>query len=151
MNNIMVKIRVGLVVSVLSTAIACTPLYRNHGYVPSDEDLAEILIGVDTRETVADVVGPPTAGGVLNEGGFYYVRSTFRTFGPFEPQELDREVVAIRFDENGLVQNVERYGLEDGQVVALSRRVTQDNSRDISFIEQMFGSFGRVNAGDFLE
>jgi hypothetical protein len=48
------------------------------------------------------------------------------------------------------VSNVERFGLENGNVVALSRRVTQDNVRDTTFLRQLFGSIGRFNAGDFL-
>ncbi|MEL6959475.1 MAG: outer membrane protein assembly factor BamE [Pseudomonadota bacterium] len=134
----------------LSLAVGCTTLYRNHGYAPSDDQLAEVLVGIDTRDTVADVIGPPTAGGVLNNGGFFYVQSRFRYFGPLEPREIDREVVAIRFDDEGVVSNVERFGLEDGQVVTLSRRVTQDNVRDTTFIRQLFGALGRFDAGTFL-
>lgn len=135
---------------VLLLSVGCTTLYRNHGYVPSDEQLSEVLIGVDTRDTVADVVGPPTAGGVSNGGGFFYVQSQFRLLGPLEPKEIDREVVAIRFDAEGVVSNVERFGLENGRIVPLSRRVTQDNVRDTTFIRQLFGSIGQFDAGDFL-
>lgn len=135
---------------VLLMSVGCTTLYRNHGYAPTDDQLAEVLVGVDTRGTVADIVGPPTAGGVANGGGFFYVQSRFRLLGPLEPKEIDREVVAITFDGDGIVENVERFGLENGNVVALSRRVTQDNIRDTTFIRQLFGSIGQFNAGDFL-
>ena len=135
---------------VLLMAVGCTTLYRNHGYAPTDDQLAEVLVGVDTRGTVADIIGPPTAGGVENGGGFFYVQSRFRLYGPLEPKEIDREVVAIRFDGEGVVANVERFGLENGNVVALSRRVTEDNIADTTFIRQLFGSIGTFNAGDFL-
>ena len=125
-------------------------MYRNHGYAPTDDELAAVLVGIDTRSTVSDIIGPPTAGGVANGGGFFYVQSQFRLYGPLEPKEVDREVVAISFDPEGVVSNVERFGLENGNVVALSRRVTQDNVRDTTFIRQLFGSIGRFNAGDFL-
>ena len=35
----------------------------------------------------------------------------------------ERQVVAISFNESGTVTNVERFGLERGQIVVLSRRV----------------------------
>ena len=143
-------IRATLMGSALFLAVGCTTLYRNHGYAPSDEMLSEILVGVDTRGTVADVVGPPTASGVTNGGDFFYVQSRFRLYGPLEPKEIDREVVAIRFDAEGVVSNVERFGLENGRVVALSRRVTQDNIQDTTFLRQLFGSIGQFNAGDFI-
>ena len=144
------KSRAILAGCVLLVSVGCTTLHRNHGYAPTDDQLAEVLVGVDTRDTVSDVVGPPTAGGVTNGGDFFYVQSRFQFYGPFEPKEIEREVVAIRFDEAGVVINVERFGLENGNVVALSRRVTQDNVRDTTFIRQLFGSIGQFNAGDFL-
>ena len=139
-----------LVACVLMMTVGCTTLYQNHGYTPSDDQLAEVLVGVDTRDTVFEIIGPPTAGGVTNGGGYFYVQSRFRLLGPLEPKEIDREVVAIQFDDANVVSNVERFGLENGNVVALSRRVTQDNVRDTIFLRQLFGSIGRFNAGDFL-
>ncbi|MCO4848079.1 MAG: outer membrane protein assembly factor BamE [Yoonia sp.] len=134
----------------LTAAIACTPIIRNHGYVPPPEDLSLIAVGVDTRLSVAATVGPPTSGGILDQSGFYYVSSKFRHFGAFAPVETERQVLAISFDEAGLVSNIERFGLQDGNVIVLSRRVTDNGVRDSTFIRQLLGSLGRVNAGDFL-
>ena len=57
---------------------ACTPIYRNHGYVPRDEDLAAVKVGESTQEDVAFAVGRPSAIGVLTGSGWYYVGSRFR-------------------------------------------------------------------------
>lgn len=129
---------------------ACVAQFRDHGYVPPEEDLLTILPGIDTRDTVADVLGPPTAGSVLEGGDFYYVQSRFRTLGPFEPEEVSREIVAINFDAEGIVRNIERFGLEDGRAVVLERRITDDRLRDTTFLRQLLGNFGRVNAEDLL-
>ncbi|MEJ6398124.1 outer membrane protein assembly factor BamE [Yoonia sp. 208BN28-4] len=134
----------------LVAATACTPIIRNHGFAPSDDELSLLQIGVDTRETISDSIGPPTSGGVLDGSGYYYVASKFRHLGAFAPEEISREVVAISFADNGTVSNVERFGLDDGRVVALSRRVTDDGIRDTTFIRQLLGSFGRIDAGTFL-
>jgi hypothetical protein len=63
---------------------------------------------------------------------------------------VDRQVVAFRFDENNVAQDVARYTLQDGLVVSLDRRVTDDGIQDITFIGQMLGSLGRIDAGSFL-
>ena len=102
------------------------------------------MVGVDTRASVEDVVGSPTAGGVLEGGNFYYVRSTVKTFGPRRPEVVDRQVLAISFDEAGVLQNIESFGLEDGRVVTLSRRVTDSNISNVSFLRQLLGNIGRV-------
>ena len=49
------KTRAALVACVLMMTVGCTTLYRNHGYIPSDDQLAEVLVGVDTRGTVFDI------------------------------------------------------------------------------------------------
>lgn len=139
-----------LIAATALTLVACGPVMRNHGYVPREEELANIIVGVDTRDTVADLVGPPSSAGLLNDSGYYYVASTFRHFGAFAPKEIEREVLAITFDSNGVVENIARYGLEDGQVIVLSRRVTDTGVEDRTFIRQLLGSIGRVDAGQFL-
>lgn len=135
----------------LGLVVACTPLYRNHGYVPREDELALIEVGTDTRETVAEKVGRPSAAGLLNDVGWYYVQSRFELRGGREPKEIDRQVVAITFTEDGRVTDVGRYGLEDGRVVVLSRRITESNIRGIGFIRQLLGNIGNIRAGDFLD
>jgi len=135
-----------LMVAILSLGLAaCSPTFRNHGYIPPEEDLQELVIGIDTRSSVEDVVGPPTAGGVLEGGDYYYVRSTVRTIGPRRPQVVDRQVLAISFDGNDVLDNIERFGLEDGRVVALSRRVTDSDITNVTFIRQLLGGIGQVS------
>ena len=124
---------------------ACTPQYRNHGYLPTETDLATISIGVDTRDTVIAAIGAPTVDGVLNDSGFYYVESRFRHLGPLAPQEIERQVLAVSFNEAGVLSNIERFGLEDGRVITLSRRVTDDNVRDTTFIRQLLGNIGNFD------
>lgn len=135
---------------VLGVALGgCAPQYSNHGYIPPEEDLELIEVGKDTRESVADKVGVPASSGVLNNSGYYYVRMRTRTVGPLAPREIDRQVVAISFADNGVVQNVERFGLERGQVVPLSRRVTTSAVSDNSFLRQLLGNIGRFNPTGF--
>ena len=123
---------------------ACAAQFRNHGYIPPEEDLQELVVGIDTRASVEDVVGTPTAGGVLEGGDFYYVAHTVRTFGPRRPQVVERQVLAISFDDEGVLQNIERFGLEAGRVVVLERRVTESGVTDTPFLRQLLGSFGRI-------
>lgn len=146
--------RLGLVLAVAGMSLtlsACASVYRNHGYVPSDDQLSLLEVGRDTRETVGDFVGRPASSGVLAEGGWYYVGSRWRESGWRKPEEISREVVAITFAEDGTVANIERFGLERGQVVPLSRRVTDSNIRGVTFLGQLLSSVGNVRADDFIQ
>lgn len=134
-----------LIFTVGVAASACAPQIQNHGYLPPQEDLDQIKLGVDTRSSIAETVGAPSAGGVVTEGGMFYVRSQMRTVAMFAPQEVDRQVVAISFNGAGTVSNVERFGLERGKVVPLARRVTTSSVGDKSFLRQLLGNIGRFN------
>jgi outer membrane protein assembly factor BamE (lipoprotein component of BamABCDE complex) len=137
--------RIGLALGLAALLAGCTSIYRNHGYVPSEEELAEIVPGVDTRDSVAESVGTPTSSGVLNTGGYYYVASRVRHYGPRKPQVVSRELVAINFDTAGVVTGIERYGLEDGKVIPLQRRVTSSSVENKTFLRQLLGNLGRFN------
>lgn len=139
-----------LMLALVATVAACSPVYRNHGYVPAEDELALVEVGVDTRDTVGEKIGRPSTSGILNDVGWFYVQSRYKHFGPRQPQEVDRQVLAVTFNEAGTVENIARYGLEDGKVVQISRRVTQPNVKGLSFIQQILGSFGRVQASDIL-
>lgn len=143
-------IRRGVGVLALVALSACSAQYRNHGYVPRDEDLATVVVGESTQDTVARAVGRPSSTGLLTGGAWYYVGSRFRHYGPRVPEEIDRQVVAISFDESGTVENVERFGLENGQAVVLSRRVTDSNIKGLSFLRQLLGNVGNISAGQLL-
>lgn len=149
-NAVGATIRRITLIAVLGLGVACTPIIRYHGFIPEPEDLARVVIGQDTRESVIEIAGPPTSDSVLAGGDMYYVASTFRHFGAMAPREIDREVLAISFDAAGTVRNIERFGLEDGRIVTLSRRVTDDGIQDTTFLRQLLGNVGRVNAGDFI-
>jgi outer membrane protein assembly factor BamE (lipoprotein component of BamABCDE complex) len=140
-------LRMALLGVVLLGVSACVSVYRNHGYVPTAEELAEIKVGVDTRDSVAEAIGTPGSSGVLNDGGYYYVATRLRYYGPRKPQIVSRELVAISFTKTGVVANIERFGLEDGQVVAFERRVTTTNVQDKTFLRQLLGNLGQFNPG----
>ncbi|MEO9682493.1 MAG: outer membrane protein assembly factor BamE [Tateyamaria sp.] len=137
-----------LIVGIVALSVsACAPTFRNHGYIPPEEQLQELAVGIDTRASVEDIVGPPTAGGVLEGGDFFYVRSTLRIIGPRRPKVINREVLAVSFDDSGVLSNIESFGLEDGRVVVLSRRVTDNGVTNGTFLRQLLGSIGRIGPG----
>ncbi len=129
----------------LVVAGACSPIFKNHGYIPPPEDLAKIQVGVDTRDSVEEAIGAPTASGVVRDSGYYYVASRVRHYGPKRPEVVSRELVAISFDQRGVVRNIERFGLEDGYVITLDRRVTDSNVEDKGFLRQLLGNIGNFN------
>ncbi|MHC0052677.1 outer membrane protein assembly factor BamE [Actibacterium sp. D379-3] len=130
--------------------VGCTSIYQRHGFAPTQGELDNIIIGVDTRDTVGETVGPPSVSSLVQEDAWYYVESVRKTRGPLAPEEVSRNLVAISFDPAGTVRNIEVLGLEDGRVVTLNRRVSDDNLKGISFLRQLLGNVGNFSAEQIL-
>ncbi|WP_421907631.1 outer membrane protein assembly factor BamE [Mameliella sp.] len=150
MNVFAGKLKAVIAMLMIVGLSACAAQYRTHGYLPSETDLQQIVPGVDTKASVEDLIGVPNATGVLNGSGFYYIESEVRHFAYQKPKVVERTIVAITFDEADVVTNITTYGLEDGRVVAINRRVTQTTDGDISFIRKLFGNIGGISASNLL-
>lgn len=140
----------GLLVLALAGLAGCAATFANHGYAPSDAELENIIVGVDSRDSVEETIGRPSSTGVLRDGAWYYLSSRVKTLGMRAPEIVDRQLVAISFDKRGIVTNIERFTLKDGRVIALNRRVTETGIKGISFIRQALGNVGRVRLEDQL-
>ncbi len=143
-----VRVMGAILVAVVLTA--CSATFQNHGYIPPQKQLDAILIGVDTRDTLKASIGAPGTTGLLTDGAWYYVQSRFRNYTYNKPEEIDRQVVAVSFDRQGRVANIERFGLEDGRIVVLSRRVTESSVQGLGFLRQLFGNFGQIDVSQML-
>ena len=144
------KIKNAILCLTLSTVFSCTTIYRNHGYAPSNELLASIVVGIDTRASVEDTLGIATIGGVPEGNSMYFISSRWSHYGLKPPEPISRQIVAIKFDESDILINVSRYELSDSKLVVLSRRVTGGGASEISFIRQLMGNFGRLDVRDIL-
>ena len=143
-------VKVAGLVLVLAAASGCAQLDRYNGFIPPAEELATLTVGSTTKDEVISLFGPPASERALQNNTIYYASSQFRYFGPLAPEEVDRQVLAIDFDSSDRVRNISRYTLEDGRVVVLDRRVTDDGINDVTFLSQLLGSFGRIDAGQLL-
>jgi outer membrane protein assembly factor BamE (lipoprotein component of BamABCDE complex) len=125
---------------------ACAPTTRVHGFVPSPSDVARITPGVDDMLSVEAALGRPSSAGLLREGSWYYVQSTIQDYTYHPPRVVDRTVLAVNFDERGVVSGIDRYGIEDGRVVNLTNRVTETGGRQMGVLEQLFGNILNLDA-----
>jgi outer membrane protein assembly factor BamE (lipoprotein component of BamABCDE complex) len=143
--------RAAVALSVSATLVACAPTVQVHGYVPSQADVARIRPGVDTAATVEEVWGRPSSSGVIADSAWYYVQSTIENFTYNPPRVVDRTVLAVNFNSQGVVQDITRYGLEDGRVIDLEARTTETGGRELGILEQLFGNILNLDAEAFQE
>ena len=127
-------------------ATGCAPTVQVHGYVPSAADMARIRPGFDDTGTVEQILGRPSSNGVLRDSAWYYVQSTIENYTYHAPRVVDRTVLAVNFDQRGVVHDIQRYGLADGRVINLSSRTTETGGRQLGVLEQLFGNILNLDA-----
>jgi outer membrane protein assembly factor BamE (lipoprotein component of BamABCDE complex) len=127
-------------------ATGCAPTVQIHGYVPPPEDIAKIRPGFDDIGSVEQVLGRPSSNGVLRDTAWYYVQSRVESFTYNPPRVVDRTVLAVNFDQQGVVRGIERYGLEDGKIINLTTRTTETGGREMGVLEQLFGNILNLDA-----
>lgn len=125
---------------------ACAPTTQLHGYMPPPEDVARVRAGADDMGSVEKILGRPSSAGVLRDSAWYYVQSRVENYTYHPPRVVDRTILAINFDQRGVVKDIHRYGLQDGRVIDLELRTTETGGREMGVLEQLFGNLLNLNA-----
>ena len=140
----LIYLRVYVVILLTSVLFSCTTNIKNHGYIPSKTDLETLVIGKDTKQSVAKKIGLPATAGL--EGAYYYVRSTFNAPGFKSAQLVDRTVVVLSFDQRSKLKNIETFNFDNGNFVRLDYRVTETGLDNKNILQQIIGSISGPSA-----
>ena len=127
-------------------AAGCAPRISNHGAMPVRDRMDDVAAGVDTRGSVLRKLGRPSAVGSFDDARWYYIASRMEATAFLAPEETERQVVAVDFDEQGVVRAVERYGLDDAREIAFADETTPSYGRQLTVAQQLFGNLGRLDA-----
>ena len=96
-------------------------------------------------EVEATLGSPSTTATVRTTGdSFYSISSVFEQQAFFDPQEVDRKVLAIRFDANDQVESFATYALQDGEIINVNTRKTPTAGRDMTILQQIFANLGTL-------
>ena len=60
----------------------------------------------------------------------------------FKPEEISRDILVIRFNDDNQVVNIQRLAEKDGKVVNISEDKTQTLGHEPGFFEKYFGGVG---------
>lgn len=125
---------------------ACTPVITAHGQPHDPGVLAEIEPGKTSRRKVGRVLGTPSTQGVFSENVWYYMSERTERNAFFEPKLIERKIVAIIFDEKGIVEDIVTYTENDKKDIELISRVTRTAGNELTILQQLFGNVGRFEA-----
>ena len=137
--------RLGAALVVAVSLTACQARIDSRGYVPTPEDIDRVKAGVQGREEVREILGTPSSASNFTDDRWYYISKKTRSVAFFTPTVLEQNVVVVEFDETGLVKDLHRLALEDGQIIDPVTRKTPSPGRELSFLEQLIGNLGKFN------
>jgi outer membrane protein assembly factor BamE (lipoprotein component of BamABCDE complex) len=133
-------------IAVLGLAGGCTALRSHQGYIIDADLVNSVQPGVDNRTSVIQTLGKPSFASQFNNGEWYYVARDSRNLAYMNPKAKSQVTLKIAFDQQGVVSNITRTGLDQVASVRPYRKVTPTLGRKRSFFEELFGNIGSVGA-----
>jgi outer membrane protein assembly factor BamE (lipoprotein component of BamABCDE complex) len=130
----------GLVAIALAS---CAPPSDMRGNAPDKVALSQIKPGVTDKASVTQLLGSPSSVATFDANTWYYISQETKNVAFFKPEILDQKVVAIAFDDKGVVRGVSYRSLGDGQHIEPNPNATPAPGREFTFLEQLLGNFGR--------
>jgi outer membrane protein assembly factor BamE (lipoprotein component of BamABCDE complex) len=116
--------------------------------MPPADVIAGIQPGVTTKTQVSQLLGSPSSIGTFNDHNWYYIGRKTETLAFFAPELTDQQVLVVRFDDAGVVQDFEKRGMETAREVSMNERETPTAGHSLGFFEQLFGNIGRFSSND---
>lgn len=145
-GNRLRSIRLCLVLACGTLALsACGNGVQLRGNTPDPEDVAGIQAGIHSRQDVIDLLGSPSTVSTFEERKWYYIGQKTQQVAFMKPEVLDRNVLVITFDETGVVEGTQHYGMADAQEVDPVARETPTEGRDLTLLQQLFGNIGKFS------
>lgn len=142
------SVRAALAASLAIGALTagCAPLRSHQGYVVDADLVNSVQPGVDTRQSVQQVLGKPTLQSQFGGGDWYYLARDSRNYGFQVPKARSQITVQISFDQAGVVSDIRRGGIEQVASINPYGKTTPTLGRQRGFFEDLFGNIGTVGA-----
>ncbi len=128
----------------------CEPIRQTHGYVPADVYVESVKLGEDSRADIVSKIGRPSTTAAFENDEWYYIARTTTTRAFFAPKPTEQKVMVVAFNSDGIVESIDRYALEDGQIIDLVTRTTPTRGKRLTLLQQLLGNIGRFTPGQIL-
>ena len=122
---------------------ACQPRITTHGFMPRNDLTAKLQPGMQNKTQVEDILGSPTIIATFDQNIWYYITQTTENESFFKPKLIDQQILALTFDETGLLSSLETKSIVDAKHIEPHSGKTPTMGRKLSIFQQLFGNFGR--------
>jgi outer membrane protein assembly factor BamE (lipoprotein component of BamABCDE complex) len=130
----------------LAAFAGCANPVDQHGNLPEADRLSQIKPGTTDKATVTQLLGSPSSVAMFDGNTWLYISQKKRPRPVLQPELLDQEVLAIDFDDKGIVRDIEHRTMADGETVVPNPNATPAPGREFTVLEQLIGNFGKFTA-----
>jgi outer membrane protein assembly factor BamE (lipoprotein component of BamABCDE complex) len=127
---------------------ACSSKTMITGNLPDPDLIANIEVGVVTKNEVFELLGSPSSKATFNDDTWYYVSERTSTKAFYAPEVIDRKILIVEFDKRKIVKNIKQLSLKDGKNIEMIDRVTPTAGKELTILKQIFGNVGRFESND---
>jgi len=131
---------------VSATLAGCAFPVEQHGNAPPKDVLAQIHPGSTDKETITRLLGSPSTVAAFDDTTWYYISQKSQQVAFFLPETLDQQVLAISFDDKGVVRDMQTIGMAGRNELTPVARTTPAPGKELTFFEQLIGNFGRFSS-----
>ncbi len=121
---------------------SCTNIEERHGATIKPKTMQKLAPNV-TKKQVTGLLGSPSTKSSFGEETWYYIANNKNQNLFSDDDMVEQEVLAIYFNEDDKVYNVESYGIRDSKQIELSDRTTPTAGHNLTVMEQLLGNVGR--------
>ena len=126
---------------------ACEARIATHGFMPREELVNQLSPGGQDKRLVSQVMGTPSSIGSFDDNVWYYITQRTEKQAFFKPQVIEQQVLVLFFDEKEILQSIEKYNLEEAQLIEPLDDKTPTVGRKLTILQQLFGNLGRFSGG----
>lgn len=141
LNRLIPAILAGVVLALAG----CAKDIDQRGNLPTDESLAQLAVGEQTRQDVQTLLGTPATTAIFSDETWFYISAHTTQYAFYKTHELDRTIYVVTFDEHGILKSVNKLDMKDGHPVQIASRETPTKGREYSLLQQLLGNIGRFS------
>jgi outer membrane protein assembly factor BamE (lipoprotein component of BamABCDE complex) len=145
MSRLPCRLAVVLAAILIVPLAACSPTISARGNLPTADQLSQIKPGVSDKASVTQLLGSPSTIASFDDTTWYYISEKSEEIAFFKPEIRDPEVVTVVFDKDGIVKDVQKRSSKTPHDIEPVARTTPAPGKELSFIEQLIGNFGKFN------
>ena len=142
------KIVLGLLCCVFlsscSTAKQNEWFVNHNGNMPTEDRIAKITNG-STKDEVIQILGAPSAIVSFDDNSWIYMSSDIKRVAFKKPEEINRDILKLRFDNSNKVVEVTRLSKADGKEIVPCQEKTEVKGENLGFFRKYFGGVGQYN------